>query len=149
MWTTKLVIIVELCIGLIALGACSKNDNSDFKELEREFERKPKDCFVVKQLAYTYQNQHQYKDAISTFNKAIVNCGNEPMLMFQLGVTHIITGNEKEGIKYTDQAIRNAERIKDLKLAEVLRKERLFWLEKSNGMVNKKLKVKNEKNTRN
>ena len=123
------LITASFLFGL-AFISCTKGD-PDVAEHKRLLEENPRNCFAAKQFAYEYQQGRQYEAAIQYFEKAIQNCAKEPMLKFQLGVTHILSGDRSLGFQLLDDTISDARSQGDEELLNVLLTERKFWDDKS------------------
>lgn len=96
----------------------------------------PKNCFLLEQIAVNYEVLLKFDRAIYYYKKAIENCSNNTITIFNLGKTYLLNKQKKLGTKNMDKAIKQAIEHNNTQLADTLSTAKKEWLKKWDKIKN-------------
>ncbi|MCP4109974.1 MAG: hypothetical protein GY749_31370 [Desulfobacteraceae bacterium] len=136
---SKLKICIFNIIIIFILISCNYSASEDKPEIDNKENianykkmllKYPDNCFYLEQIACSYQFLNDYSNAVDFYKKTIDKCPNRPINKFQLGICYYLIMDRNNGIKYMNEAIRDAETDNNTAVAEMFKREKKLWLEK-------------------
>ena len=110
-----------------------KNELSKYKA---NLKNDQKNCFLLEQVAVNYEVLLKFDRSIHYYKKAIENCSNNTITIFNLGKTYLLNKQKKLGTQNMDKAIKQAIKHNNTQLANTLSDAKKEWLSKWNRIKN-------------
>lgn len=130
MQKSKLInlLFVLLNFSLITCNGESFDVDAHLLEYKKKLNEQPDNCFFAEQVGAAYGRKKEFNLAIEHYKKALQNCPDEMLTIFDLGVLYYLNGEQEEGVEYMNQAIELARLRDKQEHIDTFIKERDFWL---------------------